>query len=357
MLRDQLQQLAQAQQGPCVTISFATHRTHPDNLADAIQLKNLVKEAEERLLKEYDKRAIAQLLENLQSIEKEINHEYNTEGLYIFASNEVKEIIKTSWPPESDSVELDNRFSLRNLIKSYNRSETYYILYLSQSGVQLYEALNDRVIAEIKEGGFPFKENTHYHTDSLKNSDPKSVDNKLKEYFNRIDKGVVHVLRDSGLHCIVASTKYNYDLLLSVADVPQIYSGHIPVDYNNNDLHHLASAAWEVIAAIQKQRRADAIGDVLAAISAGKVVTDIQEIWRAAHEGRGDTLLVRNELSIPAGIFKTNIEVNEDRTTPGVTDDIVSDIAWQVLSKNGKVYFTDQPQLEQLGEIALKVRY
>ncbi|MNY72054.1 hypothetical protein D3C86_2105230 [compost metagenome] len=38
-------------------------------------------------------------------------------------------------------------------------------------------------------------------------------------------------------------------------------------------------------------------------------------------------------------------------------DDIVSNIAWEVLSKKGRVVFTTQADLADLGEIALQVRY
>ncbi|MEZ4689268.1 MAG: hypothetical protein R3A12_03450 [Ignavibacteria bacterium] len=51
---------------PCVTISMNTHRTHPDNDQDVIQLKNLLKEAEERVINEFGKKTAEYLLENYQ---------------------------------------------------------------------------------------------------------------------------------------------------------------------------------------------------------------------------------------------------------------------------------------------------
>ena len=97
---------------------------------------------------------------------------------------------------------------------------------------------------------------------------------------------------------------------------------------------------------------ADAIGDVLAAISAGKVVTDIQ--------GRSGALRMRavaihcwyelNCLFLQA--FQSENKVNEDRTTPGVTDDIVSDSMANYCQKMAGYISHDQPQLEQLGDRA-----
>ena len=55
-LRQKLEVLATEKNTPCVTISLNTHRTHPDNAQDVILLKNLLKEAEERLVNEFGKR-------------------------------------------------------------------------------------------------------------------------------------------------------------------------------------------------------------------------------------------------------------------------------------------------------------
>jgi protein tyrosine/serine phosphatase len=63
-IRQKLEALATEKNTPCVTISLNTHRTHPDNAQDVILLKNLLKEAEERVIKEFDKRPVSSLLEN-----------------------------------------------------------------------------------------------------------------------------------------------------------------------------------------------------------------------------------------------------------------------------------------------------
>lgn len=65
-IKQNLEQLALEKNSPCVTISLNTHRTHPDNTQDEIVLKNLIHEAEERVIQEYGKRDVASLLENFQ---------------------------------------------------------------------------------------------------------------------------------------------------------------------------------------------------------------------------------------------------------------------------------------------------
>lgn len=357
MLKQQLQALARPQNGPCITIALQTHRTHPDNLQDPIQLKNLLHEATGRLLQVHDKRSVAPLLQNIEDIQKEIDHNYNADGLYIFLSNDTRTYIRTIWPPTENKAYLDDRFALRDLIKAFNRAADYYILFLNPSGVQLFEAFDEKVQGEVRQHGFPAKENTHYLTDQLKASDPKQVDNQLKEFLNRIDKNMVAAHNDTPLPVVVAANRAVFDLLLQVADKPTIYVGHFPIDYHHTDVHHLAAQAWPLMKALQTARRTAAINEMFAGIPAGKVLTDLQEIWQAAKAGRGELLIVKNEYAQPVGITRQGFEYAEDATIPGITDDIVNDIAWEVVDKKGRAYFTDQPALDELGEIALLTRY
>lgn len=357
LLKDQLQQLSIEKGYPCVTISLATHRTFPDNNADSIALKNLVNETTNRLLKEFDKRDIGPLLDGLQQMEKKIDHAYNSDGLYIFVSKNVNTYIRTIWPPTENRADIDDKFALRDIIKAFNRSADYLILYLEQARAHLYEALNGRFEHEVRDHGFPFPANPYYSTDRLKGSDPKQLDTYIREYFNIIDKTVNKVCAGTNLPVIVATTRENFDLLKQVADKPSIYTGHFSTNHHHDQLQQLAAEAWELVKQNQHSTRAAAIDEMMQAVNAGKVVTDLQEIWRAAGEGRGDLLITHNDYREPASVVNNLLEVNEDARTPGVTDDIVNDIVWEVISKNGRVYFTSQAELEQLGPIALKVRY
>ena len=87
-------------------------------------------------------------------------------------------------------------------------------------------------------------------------------------------------------------------------------------------------------------------------------LTDLQEIYQAATNGRGDLLVVHQNFRQPVmmndnGTFK----LIDDPTTPGAVDDITSNIAWEIISKKGRVIFTEQEEIKDLGKIALKTRY
>lgn len=353
-----LDKLAAEVNTPCVTILLETHRTHPDNKKDEILLKKLLKEAEERVINEFGKRPAASLLEKLSTIDKEIDLNHNLDSLHIYLSNDTKEIVRTAWPVNENSVHISNTFAVRSLIKAYNRSEEYLILLLSQSGVILYEALNDGITNEIKNDDFPFAENKHYNTNPDKASDSKHLDDLVREFLNKVDKAVVKVHQDTGLHCVVICTEDNYSRLMQVADKPGLYHGHENIDYNNTPPHHLAKQGWKMIKELQQKRRIEALSEMKEAVAHGVVLTDLQEIYQAAIDGRGELLIVHQSFAQPVKMTgDRTFDLVTDNSHHEVIDDITSNIAWEVLSKKGRVVFTELDEIKDLGEIVLKTRY
>lgn len=357
-LKEQLLKLVNEKKQPCVSISLNTHRTHPDNAQDEVMLKNLLKEAEKRVIAEFGKRPVASLLEKIENVAADIDLNYNLDSLHIFLSNDTQEIIKSAWPVSNGGVEISDSFALRSIIKSYNRSENYLLMLLSQSGVHLYEALNDAIIKEIQNEDFPFTDSTYYNTHSDKGGDSKHVDDSVREFLNKVDKALVKVNNETNLNCVVICTEDNFSRLQQVADKPTVYLGYSPIDYNNTATHQIVKQSWEIIESLQQDRRSEAVAELKEAVAHGTVLTDLQEIFQASVDGRGQLLMVHQDFS--QSVIMTSdrtFDLTNDRTEQNSIDDITSNIAWEVLSKKGKVFFTSNDEIKDLGEIVLKTRY
>lgn len=357
-IKDQIEKLAAEKSDPCVTISLNTHRTFPENAQDEIVLKNLLKEAEKRVVEEFGKRPVHPLLEKMASIEKEINHNYNLDSLHIFLSNDTQEIIKSSLPIHQNKTSISDTFAIRPIINDLIRSKEYLILLLSQGGVHLYKAFNDSITEEVRNEDFPFSEMHHAITAPEKLSDPKIMDDQVREYLNRMDKAVVRANNEMNLDFIVISTEDNYSRLMQVADRPSVYIGHAFIDYNRTSTEHIAKQAWGIINDLQQKDRTTAIEEMQEAVSNGTVLSDLQEIYQAAIDGRGDLLIVHEDFSQPVLMTSDRtFDLITDYTQPNAIDDITSNIAWEVLSKKGRVVFTTQDKIKDLGKIVLKTRY
>jgi len=358
MQKEKLEKLTAEKSNPCVTISLNTHRTHPENTQDAIALKKLCDEAEERLVREFGKRPIALLLDKLELIPSEIDENHNLDSLHIFLSNTTKEIFKSTWPAKDDKIYISDSFALSSLIKSINRSIDYLILVVSQGGVKMFEATNDSVVSEILNDYFPFAGNPHFNTEPSKISDPKASDNMVREFLNKVDKAAVKMYYQTNYNCVVICTDDNYSRLLQVADKPDIYAGHDKIDYNHQASQQIAEQAWEIMKKEQTKREQTAIDEMKEAVGYNKAVSGLSEIYKAAKEGRGDLLLVHNDFSQAVKMTgDTSFKLVDDATQPGVIDDITSEIAVEVISKKGRVVFTNLDEMKELGDVVLKTRY
>lgn len=358
MKKETMEKLAAVKDEICVTITLNTHRTKPDYLKDRIVLKNLCREAENRVIEETGKRPAARLLSKLAAIPEEIDYSLSLDSLHLFLSNSMTEIVRSSWPAHADTVMVSDHFALRPLIYAVTRTEEYMILLLSQGGVQLFYAINDKITEEVRNEQFPFGENPHFHTDRAKLSNPELVDNMVREFLNKIDKAVMKIWQKTGLDCVVISTEDNFSRLLQVADKPEIYAGYARINYNNTAGHFITKQAWDLIKKQHKERVSAALKETKEAVAAGRVITDLQEVYSAAKAGRGDLLITHYDYMQPVELKAYDrIEPVRDPSLPGVIEDITSLIAWEVWSGKGRVYFTYPEELKGLGDISLKVRY
>ena len=359
-MREKIQKLAQVKDNPSVSISINTHRTHPDNLQDAIVLKNALKEAEERILNDFDKKDITTLLEKINQVENEVDVNQNLESLHIFLSENHQEIIRSSVEIPQNRVAVDNHFLIRPLLKTTAKTQEYLILFLSQNNTRLFEAENDSIVEEIKNEDFPFGENPNIVVGNEAKSDGKKVDAIIKEHFNVVDKALLGVHNQTGLNCVVITTENNYSLLLEVANKPDVYKGYVVADYNNSKPHQLAENAWPLIEEKMKQHKLQKIEEVKEAVGNGTVLTELQDIYKAAIDGRGELLVVHQDFSKPVrmtGERSFEVVTEEQINEADVIDDITTNIAWEVISKNGDVVFTTQEEIKDLGDIVLKTRY
>ena len=358
MNKEKLEKLATEKNDPCITISMNTNRTFPANQNDIIVLKNLLEEATERVIKEFGKRPESDLLEKLAHIESEIDVNYNLDSLHIFLSNATQEIIRSAWPTASNMVHVSERFAVKPLIKMFNRTEEYLILMLSQSDARLLMAVNDGVVGEINNEDFPFVNEDSEQADTEDISDTKQTKNKTREFFNKIDKAVVRAHNKTDMNCVVISTSDNYNRFVQIADKPSVYIGWTNLSQDTKGKTSVAKDAWQIVRVLQEKVRAENIHEMQEAVGSGMVITELSEIYRTAKEGRGDLLIVNDEFHQAVRVTdEFALDLVTEATLPGVIDDITSEIAWEVISKKGRVQFTTLDELKAFGNIAMKERY
>ncbi|WP_104382874.1 hypothetical protein [Sphingobacterium sp. HMA12] len=353
-----LQTLIRTQDEVCVTISVNTHRTHPDNLNDRIKIKNFTKEAIDRLLEKFEKRTLSNIIGRLEQVEQEIDVNYNLESLHLFISDTVVEVFRSSWETSQEGVHISGNFAVRPVIKEIGRQTHYLIMLLSQSGIKLYTALNGSIVREVQNEEFPIDENRFYNTLPDRSSDAKHLDDLLREYLNRADKALINYSNEEKLKTLVFCTEDNYSKLMQVADRPSVYYGYLPIDYNNVEPHQLEARAWDFMKQELERKNEDYFGELESAIGQGLVLTDLQEIYRAAQDGKGDFLIVQESFHQAVKLVSDrDIEIVEDNVGKNIVDDISSLLALFVEERGGQTLYVPEIPNPECRPIALKIRY
>lgn len=355
-MNDVLKRLKEVKAEACVTIIMNTHRTRPDNEKDPITLKNLVKTAEERLYKTYDKRFVWPIVDKLNKITSKIDHQQNLESLLIFVNRDVAEYTRLAVQVK-DRVIIDNTFATRDIVRALHQETGYYVLVLSRQNARLIEAFNDKVVKEFQ-GSWPIK-NDLYSTSRFDLTTNKGTDNLIEEFFNRVDKIVQDQIKKNPLPLIIATETRNFNYYKKVADNKDPIIGHINKNRDDEKAHHIVSDAWEQVQKIFKEKQEKRIVELHAAVKSGKYLSDINDIWHAIKEGRGKTLFVKKGYFQSAKIDGDKIVVADsfDKHDKDVIDDIVDEMIEMNLAFGGDAAFLTSEEMEKFRHLALITRY
>ncbi len=340
----------------CVTIILKTHRTKPDSNQDAINLKNLIDDAEKRLYADFEKRFVWPIIENINKLVEDIDHSQNLEGLVLVANQTMADF--TRIPIEVTSrVVVDKTFATRDLIRSMHTESSYYVLALSRTQARLIEAYNDKVVKEFK-GEFPIEDHL-YTTNKAKSSTNKGHDNLIEEFFNRVDKIVIETTKNNPKPIVLATEDRNFDYYLKVADQKDRIVGSINRDQKDESAHDLVKNAWEEVLELVKQKNTNRITELNEAVGRNHFVSDFNEIWSAIQEGKGKTLFVKRGFYQPALIDGNVITLVDDdrRMEKNVVDDIVDEMIEHNLAFGGDIVFVEGEELEGFQQLALTTRY
>ena len=360
---------------PAVSIFVKTHRTFPENEQDHIALKNQLKVAEERITKEYDKNTATKILEKIHAQTDDLDHNYNLDTLAIFASEDDVQVLRMPLDTP-ERVIIDTHFSTRELVRDMASAVHYYAVVITRDKARLIEGVNDRVVREFEKEddaqknmeniAFPIENNSLYKTgDGGSDRSAGNETSALKEYLNRVDKSVQELWGEHQMPLIIVGDKHNIGLYEAETDRPNniIATVNNATDLEEGSPQHIVDSVQDALSAYRSDINADALGEIDKARGASMLSTDLQEIYRAAHQGAGETLYVREGYIQPALVssdeqnLEVSLDVRDDPSEEGVMDDVVSEIIETTMHNGGKVVFLPEDTMPHDMPIALVTRY
>lgn len=342
----------------CITIIATTHRTKPDYLNDGLRLKNLIKEAEDRLMADTTKRNAKSLVEKLNKLAAEIDHSQNLESLMLFVNDEVAKYTRLPITVE-DRVVIDDTFATRDLVRAMHLETHYYILVLSQEKIRLIEAMNDKIIQEIG-SPFPFENTQYFSKNRAANAIASRQTSLIAEYFNQADKRVNDVRKDNPLPVLICGLEENHNEYIKVADKKHsIFDVFLSKNKINDTAHSIVAESWEIVKDFLIQKNNERKLELKKAVGENKFLSDTNEIWKAISEGRIQTLFIEQGLFQPAVMKDDEIVYvsNEERNDTGVIDDIYDEMIEANMDFGGDVVFLPKGELTKFNGFGAITRY
>ena len=346
---------------PCISITLPTHRTSPQNRQDPVRVKNLVRQAADRLLQEFPKREMEPLLIRLEKLAESIDYNNLLDGLVLYANQDYSNSFMLPFSVK-ERVVIDETFFTRNLVHALNHTTRYWVLVLSEKPTRLYEGTLDTLI-EIQEEGFPMEHTGPGGSKRLPGGQGvrKSAyrDEYHRQFFRQVDNALKVFMDDDRLPLVVVGVDRYQAFFNEVSNYQDLVFGRITGNHDKTSAHELSKLVWPLVEGKLEEKRQQALGELNKAASDRKVASEINDVWRKSFAGRGRLLLVEENFHFPARVDESGQHLTpaEDITAPDVIDDAVDEIIEAVISMGGEVIFMEDGQLADHQRMALILRF
>lgn len=310
-----LRELIDTQQAPCLSFYFSTHRSGVDTLQDPIRFKNLIREAERRM-EELSVAAatIRTLLEPLRELaDQYMFWQHQADGLAIFRNERLLRCYRLSFPvPELAMVGW--RFHLKPLFPAVDPNQRYWVLAISQGGARVYEgnthSLREMEVPELAEvavaapGARGNERKLQSHTANPQGSGRRFAifhghgggeeDRKeaLAPFFRQVDEAVRKRLNGDSAPVVLAGVDYLCPIYRQVSSIGGLLSEEVhgnPDGFSIVTLHRLS---WAVASTHFRRLQDRAADEYHQLWHTARASNELPEIVNSAQQGRVKTLFV-----------------------------------------------------------------
>jgi len=374
--KNELKTLALSRANPSVSIYLPTHQVTTEFRQDSLRLKNLLRQAEEKLSEGGMRSPTAKTI--LEPAEKKLSQilfwRGQKDGLAIFLTSEMSQFYQL--PLEvPELVVVSERFHLKPLLPLIGNS-AFYILALSQNEVRLLQAsqysvseinLDEAVtsLAEAMKYDEPEKQ-LQFHTVKQRATGERvgmfhghgvGIDDtktNIQRFCQQLDGDLHDILRDEQAPLVVAGVEYLTSIFLQVSSYPNLLPESISGNPEALSPEELQRQAWPLIEPYFTKSRQKAEALYQEMNGTGRTSHNLQEIVPAAYHGRVEYLFVATDRQ-EWGIYDS--ERNElqyfPQAKPGA-EDLLDAAAIQTMMNGGAV-FTWAPEAVPDGSLAAAV--
>ncbi len=367
---------------PCISLYMPTHRSHPDNLQDPINFKNLLKQAEDSLTQKYSSAEISEYLAPLEKLIGDMNiWNHTLDSIAILRSPDYLKILSLPITVEELVVVADS-FHTKPLRKFLQSQDRFQVLGLSLNKVQLFEG-NRHNLTEIpllseipttlaealgqdlspqhstvaSYGGAATVGAVDMHHGDGGRKDQNEAD--IEKFFRIISNEIQErYSKPSGLPLILASLPEHRNLFHQVSKNSHLLKNGINLHPDSIELEQLTELAWKVMEPEYLAKIDTLVGNFSQANVNNNGTDNIEKIAKAAVTGRISTLLLESGRLIFGQITDRELgTIKLDSLNHPEVDDLLDDIGEIVVSKGGKVMVIPSEKMPTDSGIAATFRY
>jgi hypothetical protein len=355
----------------CVSIIVPTHRLSPERRVDKPAVEMAVNNAKAALQYKYTESNIKPLLEAIDELFDTIDFTHNTEGLGLYVSAQIKLVVHFPFRVD-EKVSVGDNFEIRDLLYKASYANPYGVIMLSENEIRLFKGSWDE-LDEIKDNNFPQKHHEEYiynpasrgtsyagsaHVKSFEKDKSELEAIRFRDFFRHTDELLKEYLFDNMPLILLGSVK-ELAWYESITSYKKNIAGKIPGNYHHTRKKYITEMSWPLMRMHYDNEIAELVKTFAEKIGDHQGIYGIEEVWKAAREGKAFKLLVEKDFRQPGFITSGNNQLflHPPITAHHILADAVDDIIEMVLKKNGHVYFTGKDMLKDYQQIALITRY
>jgi hypothetical protein len=380
--REELKRLSEKRDGGHVSIFMPTHRAGSETQQDPIRLKNLLGQAEERLVAAglRTPEARAQLKPVSRLVEDRLFWQRQSDGLAIFVSSGMTCYYRLPLDFE-ELVVVAERFHVKPLLPLLSGDGRFYILALSQDQVRLLQGTRYRV-GELDPEGAPTslaealrfddpERRLQFHTASGpsggKGSRPAmfygqgapSEDQKgdILRYFQKLDDGLQELLADEEAPLVLAGVDYLLPIYREANTYSHLLEEGVVGNPDSLSAKELHQRAWNVVQPRFLEGQEGAAQRFRQLADTDRASDQLVEIVPAAYYGRVDTLFVALDLQQWGTFDPATNQVQIHRNAEPGDQDLIDLAAVQTLLNGGAVYAVEEAYVPSGAALVALFRY
>ncbi len=379
--KDELKTLTEKTEPPCVSIFLQTHRSGKEVERDPIRFKNLLRQAQKRLLAAGHRATkVRELLEPAENkFTKDFFWSHPGGGLAVFLSP--SGVWNYAVPMDfRELVVVSDQFHVKPLIPLLTDDGRFYILALSQNQLRLFQGTHYS-ISELRLNRIPHslaqalqyddpQRQLQFHTRAPKGKGGQAaamfhghgvgVDdrkNRILRYFQLIDASLHNFLRNARAPLLLAGVKYLFPIYREANSYPHLMEEGIEGNVEELSTAELHKRAWKKVRPRFQKAQKEAAAQYLELAGTGRTSNDINQIVEAACQGCITAVFLASSVQMWGRVKPDTQMVYWHEKAKAGDRDLLDFIALQALRTDGKVFVVHPDQVPGGAPLAALLRY